>query len=184
MKVKNTKLAVSKIRPNPDNPRTITEEKFDALVRSIKDAPWMLPIRSLVIDEDNVVLGGNMRLKALQEAGIKEVDVVKVEGLTEIQKREFVVKDNLPFGMWDWDTLANEWDSELLNAWGMDIWQESNLEGLFDVEEVDEPLKSFKLTLDYNEADWSEIEAILKAQKGSREEIVMQALRGLQNAGK
>jgi len=182
VKVKNTKLKISEIRPNSENPRTITEEKFDALVRSIKDAPWMLPIRSLVVDEENVVLGGNMRLKALKEAGIKDVEVIKVEGLTETQKKEFVIKDNLPFGMWDWDALANEWDSELLNAWGMDIWQDSSLDGLFDVEEEDEPLKAFKIVLDYNEADFGEIEALLKSQSGSREEIVLNALRNMKKA--
>jgi site-specific DNA-methyltransferase (adenine-specific) len=91
------------------------------LVKSIQDFPQMLEIRPIVVDEDNIVLGGNMRLKACKEAGLKEVYIVKAEGLTEEQKDEFIVKDNVGFGEWDWDMLANEWDAEKLDEWGLDL---------------------------------------------------------------
>ena len=114
-------LNIAAIKPNEENPRFITDAKFKKLVKSIKDFPEMLEARPLVIDEDNVVLGGNMRLKALRAAGIMEVPVKKVIGWTEQQKREFIIKDNLGFGEWDWDILANSWDAEILDHWGLDI---------------------------------------------------------------
>jgi ParB-like chromosome segregation protein Spo0J len=82
----------------------------------------MLELRPIVVDENNIVLGGNMRLKACKEAGLKEVYIVKAEGLTELQKDEFIVKDNVGFGEWDWDMLANEWDVDQLTEWGLDVW--------------------------------------------------------------
>lgn len=119
-------LALDQIKPNPDNPRTITEVKFRKLVASIREFPEMINLRRIVIDENNVVLGGNMRLRALQEAGIQIVPVIRVHGLSEEKKREFIVKDNVSFGDWDWDELANSWDDAQLTAWGMDvpIWNE------------------------------------------------------------
>jgi ParB-like chromosome segregation protein Spo0J len=81
----------------------------------------MLELRPIVVDENNIVLGGNMRLKACKEAGLTEVYIVKAEGLTELQKDEFIVKDNVGFGEWDWDMLANEWDVDLLDEWGLDV---------------------------------------------------------------
>ncbi len=101
------KLSVSKILPNPENPRIIKDYKFDKLVRSIRDFPEMLKLRPIIINKDNVVLGGNMRLKAAIEAGIKEVEV-KVADLSSEKEKEFVIKDNSNFGEWDWDILANE----------------------------------------------------------------------------
>lgn len=115
------KVAISKIISNPDNPRIIKDEKFKQLVKSIKDFPQMLELRPIVVDSDMVVLGGNMRLKACIEAGLKEVDILVADQLTEDQKKEFIIKDNVGFGEWDWDMLANEWDSELLSEWGLDL---------------------------------------------------------------
>lgn len=114
-------LNIAAIKPNEENPRFITDAKFKKLVKSIKDFPEMLEARPLVIDEDNVVLGGNMRLKALRAAGVIDVPVKKVIGWTEQQKREFIIKDNVGFGEWDWDILANSWDAEILDHWGLDI---------------------------------------------------------------
>ena len=114
-------LPIKKIVANPNNPRVIKDDKFKKLVQSIKDFPKMLELRSIVIDEDNVVLGGNMRLRALQELGIKEVPVLYANDLTEEQKKEFIIKDNVGFGEWEWDVLANEWDVEKLSEWGLDI---------------------------------------------------------------
>jgi DNA modification methylase len=115
------KVAISKIKSNPDNPRIIKDEKFKQLVKSIKDFPQMLELRPIVVDSDMVVLGGNMRLKACLEAGLKEVDILIADQLSEDQKKEFIIKDNVGFGEWDWDILANEWDNELLNEWGLEV---------------------------------------------------------------
>lgn len=115
------KLNIAAIKPNEENPRFITDAKFKKLVKSIKDFPEMLEARPLVIDEDNVVLGGNMRLKALKSAGIFEIPVKRVEGWTAEQKREFIIKDNLGYGEWDWELVANGWDAEQLEDWGLDI---------------------------------------------------------------
>ena len=116
-------LKINSIKENPENPRFIKDYKFKKLVKSIKEFPEMLKIRPIVVNNDMVVLGGNMRLKACKEAGLKEVWVFKADNLTEQQQREFIVKDNVGFGEWDWDLLANEWNSVALEDWGMDNWQ-------------------------------------------------------------
>ncbi len=112
---------INEIIANKENPRFISDKKFNKLVQSIKDFPQMLEKRPLVVDEDMVVLGGNMRLKALQKAGIKEIPIDIAEGWTDEQKKEFIIKDNVGFGEWDFDILANEWDTEKLNEWGLDF---------------------------------------------------------------
>jgi ParB-like chromosome segregation protein Spo0J len=119
------KVKINEVKTNPKNPRLIKDDKFKKLVKSINDFPQMLELRPIVVDENNIVLGGNMRLKACKEAGLKEIYIVKAENLTELQKDEFIVKDNVGFGEWDWDMLANEWESELLDEWGLDVWQEN-----------------------------------------------------------
>jgi len=112
---------INEVLTNPNNPRTIKNDKFKKLVKSIKDFPQMLEKRAIVVDEAMMVLGGNMRLKACKEAGVKKVWVDVAEGWTEEQKKEFIVKDNVGFGEWDWDTLANEWDVDQLDEWGLDV---------------------------------------------------------------
>jgi DNA modification methylase len=112
---------ISAIKRNPNNPRILKDDKFVKLTQSIKDFPQMLDIRPIVVNDDMVVLGGNMRLKACKEAGLKEVPVIKVNDLTEEQQREFIIKDNVGFGEWDWDLLANEWDTDLLEDWGLEL---------------------------------------------------------------
>ena len=119
--MKVLKVKISDIKTNPKNPRLIKDDKFRKLVKSIQEFPQMLELRPIVVDENNIVLGGNMRLKACIEVGLKEVFIVKAEDLTEQQKDEFIVKDNVGFGEWDWDILANEWDTEKLTDWGLDI---------------------------------------------------------------
>jgi hypothetical protein len=126
-------VKISEIKPNEDNPRLIKDDKFKKLVKSIKTFPEMLELRPIVVNNDMVVLGGNMRLKACKEAGLKEVPIIKAENLTEEQQREFIVKDNVGFGEWDWDILANEWNSVQLEVWGMDNWQNMD-----DIETSDE----------------------------------------------
>ena len=119
MKKKATRMKVADIQANPNNPRSITKQKFIQLKQSIQDFPDMLELRPLVVDSDNVVLGGNMRLKALQDLAITTVPVIKASELTEEQRRQFIIKDNVGFGDWDWDILANEWDVDELNTWGL-----------------------------------------------------------------
>jgi len=114
-------MNINEIKPNPNNPRLIKDHKFKQLVKSIQDFPQMLELRPIVIDENNMVLGGNMRLKACIEAGLKDVPVKQAKDLTEEQKKEFIVKDNVGYGEWDWDDLANNWDVEELTEWGLDI---------------------------------------------------------------
>lgn len=115
------KVKITEVKNNPKNPRLIKDDKFRKLVKSIQEFPQMLELRPIVVDENNIVLGGNMRLKACKEAGLKEVYIVKAENLTEQQKDEFIVKDNVGFGEWDWDMLANEWDVDKLDEWGLNV---------------------------------------------------------------
>ena len=118
-------LKISKVLPNPENPRVIKDHKYKALVKSIKEFPKMLEIRPIVVNSDMVILGGNMRLKACIEAGLKEIPVIVAKELTESEQREFTIKDNVSFGEWDWDKLANEWDDAELNDWGLDVWKKA-----------------------------------------------------------
>jgi site-specific DNA-methyltransferase (adenine-specific) len=119
--MKVIKANIADVKINPNNPRLIKDDKFTKLVQSIKDFPEMLEIRPIVVNSDMVVLGGNMRLKACKEAGIKEVPIIIADNLTEEQQREFLIKDNVSGGEWNWDMLANEWDAEELTDWGLDI---------------------------------------------------------------
>ena len=119
--MKTVKVKISDIKANPNNPRLIKDDKFAKLVQSVTEFPEMLEIRPIVVNSDMVVLGGNMRLKACKEAKIKELTVIIADNLTEEQQREFLIKDNVSGGEWDWNILANEWDAEQLTEWGVDI---------------------------------------------------------------
>jgi len=119
MIITTTKL--TDIKSNPNNPRIIKDDKFKKLVASIKEFPQMLSLRPIVVNDDMIVLGGNMRLKACKEAGLKEVPVIKASDLNQEQQKAFIIKDNVGYGEWDWDMLANEWDAEELVEWGLDI---------------------------------------------------------------
>lgn len=113
-------LPLSKITPNPSNPRQIGDDNFKKLVQSIKDFPEMLDARPLVLNKEHVILGGNMRYKAAKEAGLTELPV-KIVDWPEDKQREFIIKDNVSGGDWDWDILANEWDTDLLDDWGLPL---------------------------------------------------------------
>jgi hypothetical protein len=121
--MKSQKVKISEVKANPNNPRIIKDDKFAKLVKSITDFPQMLNLRPIVVNDDMIVLGGNMRLKACKEAGLKEVPIIKASELTEQQQKEFIVKDNVGYGEWDWDDLANNWESEELNEWGLNVPQ-------------------------------------------------------------
>jgi hypothetical protein len=117
-------IEVSDIKSNPDNPRIIKDDKFIKLVNSIKEFPKMMALRPMVVDSNMMVLGGNMRLKAIKEAGFKEIPdnwVKSASDLTEDEKKRFIITDNVSGGEWDWDDLANNWDVDELTAWGLDV---------------------------------------------------------------
>ena len=121
------KIKISEVKNNPNNPRLIKDDKFKKLVKSINEFPEMLDIRPIVVNADMIVLGGNMRFKAAKEAGLKEIPII-IADLSEEKQREFIIKDNVSGGEWDWDMIANEWDDEELNEWGLDTikhdWKE------------------------------------------------------------
>ena len=114
-------VKIKDIKSNPNNPRVIKDDKFHKLCESIKAFPKMLELRPIVVNDDMVVLGGNMRLKALKHLGLTEAPVIKASELTEDQQRQFIIKDNAGFGEWDWDMLANEWNVDELEQWGLDV---------------------------------------------------------------
>ena len=136
--------ATTELRLNKDNPRVIKDDKFKKLVKSIQDFPQMLEIRPIVVNDEMVVLGGNMRLKACIEAGLTEVPIIKASSLTPEQQKEFIIKDNVGFGEWEWDVLANEWDVEKLTDWGLDIpdYEPKVLEAQEDDFEVPETVET------------------------------------------
>jgi hypothetical protein len=177
-------VKTSEVKPNPKNPRIIKDGKFQKLVKSIQEFPDMLNKRPLVVftDVDNkyVVLGGNMRLKALNELKYKEIPVIVADEWTEEQKHEFLIKDNVGFGEWDWDSLANEWDVEKLNEWGLETpyysTDEINLDDFF--EENNEPKEQKnKIILEYSEEDYAEIIELFGKYSGSKESIVFELLK-------
>lgn len=121
----------NKIKPNEHNPRLIKDHKFKQLVQSIKEAPWMLTLRPIVVDEEGTIIGGNMRYRAAIAAGVNNIPIQVAPGLTEQQKHEFIIKDNVGFGEWDWDILANQYEQEQLEEWGMELppeWEVANEE--------------------------------------------------------
>jgi len=135
-------VPINSIRNNPINPRLVNKAKFEKLKKSIQEFPQMLELRPIVINEDGVILGGNMRYKALVELGYEEVPVIVASYITKEQENEFIIKDNLGFGDWDWDILANEWDSVELEDWGLDVWQnEDDILNSLDEEETEPQAK-------------------------------------------
>lgn len=119
--MKTETVKIGNVKSNPNNPRVIKDSNFEKLVRSIKEFPKMLKIRPIVVNDDMIVLGGNMRLKACKEAGLKEVPIIKASELTEDEQRQFIIKDNVSGGEWDWDMLTSDWDTEKLEEWGLEV---------------------------------------------------------------
>jgi len=158
-------MNVKEIKPNPNNPRIIKDNKFKQLVKSIQDFPQMLELRPIVIDENNIVLGGNMRLKACIEAGMTDVPVIHANNLSDEKKKEFIVKDNVGYGEWDWDELANNWDAQELTDWGLDI-PNFDTEGFADKNKelsLDDVTDSMTITLKYTEDEYHIVkDALLK----------------------
>jgi len=154
------KKKLKDIKPNPNNPRFIKDKNFKKLVNSIKEFPQMLNLRRLVVDEDMVLLGGNMRYKAMLELGIKEAEVTVATGLTDEQKKEFIIKDNVGYGDWDWDALANEWDLMSLDHWGLDI---TAMAGMETEEQEQDQNATKKLIFNYPQDKYDKvIDALIK----------------------
>jgi ParB-like chromosome segregation protein Spo0J len=165
------KVKITEVIANPNNPRLIKDEKFKKLVKSIQDFPDMLNVRPIVVNKDMVVLGGNMRLKAIKEAGHKEV-AVEIVDWNEQQQKEFIVKDNVGYGEWDWEDLANNWDTEELIEWGLDI---PDLQKIDKMEEDEVlhlekslqvlPKKEYILIMaDEGSEEWENLKTIFKCQ--------------------
>ena len=123
IEVKIEKVDIHSIRKNPDNPRVMNKQKFDKLIESIKEFPQMLKLRPIVVNNEGLILGGNMRYTACLQLNHKEVHIIKAENLTDREIQQFIIKDNVGFGDWDWDILANGWKSTDLEEWGLDAWQ-------------------------------------------------------------
>jgi ParB-like chromosome segregation protein Spo0J len=135
------KVLIKDIKPNPNNPRLVKDNKFAKLVESVKGFPDMLNVRPIVVNKDMIVLGGNMRLKAMKEAGYKEANIEIVDW-TEEQQREFIIKDNIGYGEWDWNVIANEWDTDKLEEWGMNIPSFDSSEEIENELQIDEEIKT------------------------------------------
>lgn len=169
-------LNISELELNSNNPRIVKDEKFRKLVQSIKEFPQMLEIRPIVVNKEMVVLGGNMRLRACKDAGLNKVPVIIADDLTEEQQKEFIIKDNVAIGQWDWEMLANEWDMDLLEDWGMDILELEKLNKKIDEaedgEEIEipqsvqlEPPKEFLIIMaEPNSVDWEDLKQTLQLQ--------------------
>ena len=171
-------MNINEIKPNPNNPRIIKDGKFKKLVKSIQDFPQMLELRPIVIDENNIVLGGNMRLKACIEAGLKDVPVKQAKELTEEQKKEFIVKDNVGYGEWDWDDLANNWDEQLLTEWGLDI-PNFDSGGFADQNKelsLDDVSDSMTITLKYTEDEYHLVKEQLHKIAATPEQAIWKLL--------
>ena len=178
-------MKLKDIKPNPNNPRVLRDDKFQKLKQSITEFPKMLSLRPMVIDENNVVLGGNMRLRALQELGFTDVEeawVKRSSDLTEDEKKRFIIADNVAFGEWDWDTLANDWEVVDLEAWGMEIpqfnnevdtdYSDKNKE--IDVEELEGLMA---INLKYTEEDYWKVKEQLSKIAQTPEQAVWKLLR-------
>lgn len=180
--MQSIKTKISEVKLNPNNPRLIKDDNFKKLVQSIKDFPEMLDIRPIVVNSDMVILGGNMRFKACKEAGLKEVPIIIADNLTEEQQREFLIKDNVSGGEWDW-SLLNEWDVEQLEDWGLDLptfandvdYSEKNKE--LDLNDFED--QKYTIKLEYSEDDYNLVKERLQELGQTAEKILYDALISL-----
>lgn len=181
MAARSAKLVKLKdIKPNPDNPRVIRDDAFDRLTESIRSFPEMLEIRPIVVNTDMVVLGGNMRLRAAAAAGLKQVPVIIAADLTAAQQREFIIKDNVAGGEWDWDALANDWPEADLHNWGLDVpnWDtEHSVDDMFEQHTPDEHLPKHSIVLRYDsEEQYKKLLQRFSELSGTPAEIVYDLL--------
>jgi len=176
--MKTTLTKLTKIKRNPNNPRVIVDEKLERLVNSIRNFPEMLEIRPIVVNDDMVVLGGNMRLRACKEAGLKEVPVIKASNLTDEQQQEFIIKDNVGTGDWDWNILSTEWDSDLLDSFGLITWNGSDvdLDDFFE-DDTGEKNNVNKIVLEYTDEEYPRIIELFGLHQGTKESVVWDLLQ-------
>tara|TARA_R100000329_G_scaffold114636_1_gene94129 strand:+ start:9116 stop:9736 length:621 start_codon:yes stop_codon:yes gene_type:complete len=168
-------VKINKVRIHPDNPRVIKDEKFRDLVRSLKDFPEMMEKRPIVVNEQLYCLGGNMRLRAAREAGMKEV-WIDIAQWSEEKQKEFIIKDNVRFGEWNHDILANEWDQDELKDWGYEFDFDKKIDLLDDDEEIEitqsvqlDPPKEYILIMaDPNSVEWEDLKETLKLKMVAR----------------
>lgn len=179
-------VKISEIKLNPNNPRLIKDDKFKKLVQSIKDFPEMLNIRPIVVNQEMIILGGNMRYKACKEAGLKEIPII-VTDISEEKQREFLIKDNTSGGEWDWEVLANEWNSEELESWGLDLpsfeTDEEQHESLTNPKKLSDRfiIPPFSV-LDTKQGNWQQRKNYLLSLGIKSEEGRKENLTGLTNA--
>lgn len=163
------KVKVKDLKASKNNPRVIRDHKYKELVKSLQESPDLLDVFHLVVDEDMTVLGGNQRLKALQEAKVKEINVV-VREWDGSKDDEFIIKDNVNYGTWDWDVLANQYDTQALKEYGLSVWQPDEVvekaleqplledydeEPTGDIEGVEDIPTAIKVPVDFNVLDYS-----------------------------
>jgi hypothetical protein len=186
------KVPISKLVPNKENPRNIKDDAFKKLVQSLKDFPEMAEVREIVVNKDYVILGGNMRYKAMIAAGWKEADI-KIVDWSEAKQKEFMVKDNVSGGEWDWDIIANEWDLEAIDSWGLELPSYLETEGIVDHFRDQDPDSGLSdsddyegqntntLILVYSDGEYKEIIEKLKArvrpEVDTPSKIVLELLR-------
>lgn len=174
--MKSRTVSISTIKEAENNPRFIRDEKYKKLVSSLEDFKQMLELRPIVV-ADNVVLGGNMRFRAAKELGIKKIEVLDVSELTEDQRKEFMIKDNMSYGKWDYDKLANEWENKELNEWGVDVWQEEE-DVEMDLDEIGVPeIGSMQkevvsaLQIKFSDEDFEQAKELVKKWNDAGKEI-------------
>lgn len=171
-------MKLKDIKMNPSNPRVIKDHKFQKLVKSIREFPEMLEIRPIVVNEDMIVLGGNMRLQACKEAGLKEVPVIIAE-FDESKQSEFIIKDNIGYGEWNWEMIANQFDPVQLDDWGMDVIKHDvdiDVDDFFA--DADQPIDGNRntITLEYTKDDYDKVIEAFNSHVGSKEQIIMNLL--------
>jgi len=174
-------MKINEIKLNKSNPRLFKDYKFEKLKKSISEFPKMLELRPMIIDDQNIVLGGNMRLTALKDLGYKEIPdnwVKRASELTDDEKQRFVIADNVGFGDWDWDILANTFDSELLLDWGLEVpsFEEVNLDDFFEENNEQDKENKNKIILEYTENDYNKVIEAFTKHSGSKEQIIYKLL--------
>ena len=181
-------MKLSNIKANPSNPRVIKDDRFQKLVKSISEFPKMMELRPMVINDDNVVLGGNMRLKALKELKYKEIPdswVKRAEDLTDEEQRRFIIADNVGFGEHDWETLKAEWDIDELSGWGVDVpewgvdvpYNEQDYSDKNKEIDTDDFSDKMKMTFEFSSEEYSFVQTQLSYLSASKEESILKVLK-------
>ncbi len=175
-------IKLSQIKPNPANPRLIKDEGFRRLLKSLKEFPAMMELRPIITDHDGTILGGNMRYKALLELGYKEVPETWIRSagsLSDDEKRRFIITDNVGFGEWDYDALANEWDVQELNDWGLDLpdWSETDYsEKNKELSMDDLENETYFFKLNYSDGEYTQLKERIEQSGKTPEQIFYEAL--------